>query len=85
MTAKNGRIVLKRAHGSNKKFHYNRLFIKKIVALMIISYQVERKINGKKLFNCFETSKNIISKISGRLLIGQNDSLDVLLLVDFFL
>ena len=39
--------------------------------------------NGeKKLFNSFEISKNIISKFSG-LLIGQNDSLDVLLMDDF--
>ena len=41
--------------------------------------------NGKKLLNSFEISKNVISKFSGRLLIGQNDSLDVLLLDEFFL
>ena len=39
----------------------------------------------EKLSNSFEISKNIISKFSGRLLIGQNDSLDVLLLDAFFL
>jgi len=39
---------------------------------------------GKKLFNTFEISKNIVSIFSGRILIGQNDSLDVLLLNDFF-
>ena len=43
-----------------------------------MSYRIERK-NYKKLFHSFETSKNIISKFSGRALIGQNDSLDVLL------
>ena len=33
----------------------------------------------------FELSSNVISKFSGRLMIGQNDSLDVLLLEDVFL
>ena len=66
-------IEFKRAHGSNVNFHY-----------IIISYKIERK-NGKKLFNSFEISKNIISKFSGRALIGQNDSLDVLLLDEFLL
>jgi len=51
--------------------------------LIIISYKIERK-NGKKLFNTFEISKNIVSIFSGRILIGQNDSFDVLLLNDFF-
>ena len=51
---------------------------------MIISYKIERK-KGKELFNSFEISKNIFSKFSGRLLIGQNDSLDVLLMDKFFL
>ena len=37
----------------------------------------------KKLFNSFEISKNIISKFSGLALIGQNDSLDVLLMDEF--
>ena len=32
----------------------------------------------KKLFNYFEISKSIFSKFLGLLLIGQNDSLDVL-------
>ena len=33
-----------------------------------------KSLNGKKkIFNSFETSKNIISKFSGRALIGQND------------
>ena len=49
-----------------------------------ICYKSERK-NGKKLFNSFEIIKNIILKFSGRALIGQNDSLDVLLLDEFFL
>ena len=48
------------------------------------SYKIERKM-GKKLFNSYQISKNLISKFSGRLLIGQNDSLEVLLLDDFFL
>ena len=42
-----------------------------------------REKNRKKLFNCFEIGKNEISTFSGRLLIGQNDSFDVLLLNDF--
>ena len=58
-------------------------YLLKMVALIIISYKIERK-NGKKLFNTFEISKNIVSIFSGRILIGQNDSLDVLLLNDFF-
>ena len=41
--------------------------------------------NGIKLSNSFEISKNIISKFSGRPLICQIDSLDVVLLDDFFL
>ena len=52
--------------------------LQKIVAL-IISYKIERKM-GKKLFNSFKISKHKISKFSGRLLVGQNDSLD-----EFFL
>jgi len=58
-------------------------YLLKMVALIIISYKIERK-NGKKLFNTFEISKNIVSIFWGRILIGQNDSLDVLLLNDFF-
>jgi len=58
-------------------------YLLKIVALIIISYKIERK-NGKKLFNTFEISKNIVSIFWGRILIGQNDSFDVLLLNDFF-
>ena len=49
-----------------------------------ISCRIERK-NEKKLFNSFEISKNIISTFSGRALISQNDSLDVLLLDEYFL
>jgi len=52
--------------------------------LKIISYRIERKIR-KKLFDYFEIGRNIISKFSGRALIGQNDSLDVLLFDEFFL
>ena len=55
----------------------------KQIALIIISYGIERK-NYKKLFNSFEISKNIILKFPGRDLIGQNDSFDVLPLDDFF-
>jgi len=44
--------------------------------MIIISYKIERK-KGKKLLQSYELSKNIILKFSGRLLIGQNDSLDV--------
>ena len=44
-----------------------------------------RKKNAKKLFLSFEISKSMISKFSGRALIGQNDSLDVLLLEELFL
>ena len=55
--------------------------MKKKIALIIISYRIEET----KLFNSFEISKNIISKFSGRALIGQNDSLDVLLLDEIFL
>ena len=50
----------------------------------MISYKIERK-NGKKIFNSFEISKTIVSKFSGRLLVGQNDSLDVLLLEEIVL
>ena len=32
-----------------------------------------------KLFHSYDSAKNVISKFSGRLLIGQNDSLDLLL------
>ena len=39
----------------------------------------------EKEFHSFEISKHIILKFSGRALIGQNDSLDVLLLDEFFL
>ena len=53
-------------------------------ALIIISNRIERK-NKKNLFHCFEISKNINSKFSGRSLIGQNDFLGVLLLDEFFL
>ena len=49
-----------------------------------ICYKIERK-NGKKIFISFEIIKNIILNFSGRALIGQNDSLDVLLLDEFFL
>ena len=56
----------------------------KIIIVIIISYKIEIK-NGKKLFNSIEISKNIFAKLSGRLLIGQNDSLDDLLLDEFFL
>ena len=59
-------------------------FTNKIIALIIISYNIER-INGKTLFHSFEISKDIILKFSGRALIGKNDSLDVLLLDEFFL
>ena len=46
------------------------------------SEKIERKI-WKTLFHSFEISKkNIFSKFSARALISQNDSLDVLLLVD---
>ena len=58
------------------------LFLK--IALLIISYRRERK-NFKKLFHSFEISKNLISKLAGCALIGQNDSLDVVLLDEFFL
>ena len=44
-----------------------------------------RKKKFKKLVNSFEISKNIISKFLERALIGQNDTLDVLLLDEFFL
>ena len=50
---------------------------------IIICYKIKRK-TEKKLFQSFEIRKIIISKFSGRALIGQNDSLDVLLLDDFF-
>ena len=43
-----------------------------------ISYKIDRKM--VKLFNSFEISKNIILKFSGLHLIGQNDSLDALLI-----
>ena len=75
------RLQVKRVHGSTANFHYKWLFK---IALIIISYRIERK-NLIKFFNFFEISKNIISKFSGRALIGQNDSLDVLLLDEFFL
>ena len=56
--------------------------------LFKISYcdnnKIERK-NLKKIFPSFEISKNIILRFSWRALIGQNDSLDVLLLDEFFL
>ena len=39
---------------------------------------------GKKLFHSFELRKNINYKFSGRLLIDQNDSVDALLLDEFF-
>ena len=66
-------IRIKRVHSSTANFHNKWLFIK-----------IKRK-NGKKLFNSCEISKNIISKFSGRLLISQNDSLDVLLLDEYIL
>ena len=47
--------------------------------------QNRKKKMRTKLFNSFEISKNIISKFSGRLLIGQNDFLDFLLLDKIYL
>ena len=49
------------------------------------NYLQNRKENFKILFNSYELRKSIISKFSGRLLIGQNYSLDVLQLDDIFL
>ena len=51
--------------------------------MVIISHETERK--NWKIYYSFEFSKNVISKFSGRLLIGQYDCLDVLLLDDIFL
>ena len=42
----------------------------KKIALIIISLKNRKKIE-KKLFHAFEISKNIISKFSGRAIIGQ--------------
>ena len=47
--------------------------------------QNQKKKWGKNNLILFEISKNVFSKFSGRLLIGQNDSLDVLLLDEFLL
>ena len=49
-----------------------------------IRNKIESK-NGENIFFSFELSKNIISTFSELLLIGQNDSLDVLLLDEKFL
>ena len=54
-------------------------YLQKIVSLIIISNKIERFFFFSR---SFEFGKNVILKISGRLLIGQNDSLGVLLLVD---
>ena len=55
----------------------------KIIFLIIISHKIEK--NGKKLFHSFGLRKYKISKFSGPLLIGQNDSLDVRLLDEIYL
>jgi len=52
---------------------------KKLISLIIIRNKIERK--KLYFFSFFWFGKNVISEISGRLLIGQNDSLRVLLLV----
>ena len=58
------------------------IYKKKVISLVIIK---TKSTEIPEILNCFrscEFGKNIISKISGRLLIGQNDTLGVLLLVD---
>ena len=72
-------IVDKRAHGSTA-FHHKWLFTKIVITLIIIRYKIERN-NLKFFFILFEFGKNIISEISWRLSISQNDSLGVLLLL----
>ena len=61
----------------------NNLFLKKCFDNNQL--QNRKRKNGKKLSNSFEMIKNRIIKFSGRLLIGQKDSLDFLLLDEFFL
>ena len=68
-----------------KNFITSNFLLKRIIALIILSHKIERKNEKKKLSNSFVISKNIISakKFSARLLIGQNDSLDVILMEEF--
>ena len=73
----------KRVHGWTANFHNKWLFIKKIISLIKISYKIEEK--WEKFISFFWMGKNIIWKLSERALIGQNDSLDVLQLDEFFL
>jgi len=53
-------------------------YLHKLISLIII----RNIILGFSFFFILLNLKNLISEISGRLLIGQNDSLSVLLLVD---
>ena len=46
-------------HGSTANFHYKLLIIKKLIALIIFSNKIERKM-GKYYLISFEISKNII-------------------------
>ena len=62
------------------KFSLQVRICKKVISLVIIINKIERK--NMKFFHSFEFGKNVISDISGRPLIGQTDSLSVLLLVD---
>ena len=65
----------------NSKLSLQVIFIKKLLHDKLLN----RKKKWEKLFNSFEISKNIIyNSQDGRLLIGQNDSLGVLLLDEIF-
>ena len=65
----------------NSKLSLQVIFIKKLLHDKLLN----RKKKWEKLFNSFEISKNIIyDSQDGRLLIGQNDSLGVLLLDEIF-
>ena len=52
------------------------IIYKQVISLIIIRNKI------RFFFHSYEFGKNVISEISGRLLIGQNGSLGVLLLVD---
>ena len=65
-----------------RKISLQVMIYRKIINLIINRNKIKRKFVDK-LFYSIEFSKNVLPKISGWPLIGQNDSLDVLILEDF--